>query len=75
MRRTFVQLGIGLALGLAGALSVGQLLQGFLVHTGPRDPLTLVAICLLLASVALAAASLPARRAARVDPVVALRYE
>jgi putative ABC transport system permease protein len=75
LRRTLVQLVAGVAIGLAGALSAGKLLQGFLVRTAPRDPLTLACICALLAIVALAAAFFPARRAARVDPVVALRYE
>jgi putative ABC transport system permease protein len=75
LRRTLVQLAVGVAIGLAGALSAGTLLQGFLVGTAPRDPLTLASICALLAIVALTAAFFPARRAARVDPVVALRYE
>jgi len=75
LRRMLVQIVIGIALGLAGAMSVGKLLQSYLVRTAPRDPWTLTLICLLLAFVALAAAFVPARRAARVDPVVALRYE
>jgi putative ABC transport system permease protein len=75
LRRTLIQLAIGLALGLGGALSVGRLIQGSLVKIGPRDPMTLTAICVLLVVVALLAALVPARRAARVDPVVALRYE
>jgi predicted permease len=75
LRRTIVQLAVGIALGLGGALSVGKLLQAYLVRTPPRDAVTLVSICVLLAAVALVAALVPARRAARVDPVVALRYE
>ena len=75
LRRTLAQLATGLTLGLGGALSVGRLLQGSLVDTSPRDPLTLFSICLLLVVVAMTAALIPARRAARVDPVVALRYE
>ena len=62
-------------LGLAGALATGQLLRRFLVNTPARDPLTLVAVALLLVVVALTACLLPARRAARIDPVLALRYE
>jgi hypothetical protein len=75
VRHTFVQLAIGLALGLGGALAVGRLLQGFLVRTAPRDPVTLTAVAALLVLVAVTASIVPARRAARVDPVVALRYE
>jgi hypothetical protein len=52
-----------------------KLVQGYLVRTPPRDPLTLACICLLLASVALIAALLPSCRAARVEPVVAFRCE
>ena len=67
--------GIGLAAGLGLALGAGQLLRSQLIGVGPRDPLTYLAIALLLALVALGASWLPARRAARVDPMVALRYE
>jgi putative ABC transport system permease protein len=75
VRRTIVQLSMGLLVGLAGALAGGQALQSFLVQTDPRDPLTLALVCLLLVVVALTACVLPARRSALVDPVTALRYE
>jgi putative ABC transport system permease protein len=75
VRRTIVQLSAGLAIGLGGALLTGRLLQTFLVQTDARDPITLVSVAALLILVSLAACIGPARRAARVDPVVALRYE
>jgi putative ABC transport system permease protein len=75
MKRTLAQLAIGLPVGIAGALATGQLLRRFLVNTPTHDPLTLVAVALLLAGIALVACLLPARRATRIDPVVALRYE
>jgi predicted permease len=67
--------GIGLAAGLALSLGAGELLRSQLVGVGPHDPLTYGVIALLLVVVALGAAWLPAQRAARVDPIVALRYE
>ena len=75
LRRGIVQLAIGLTLGLAGALGVGQLLQGMLVGTGSSDPVTLVGISVVLISVAMMACIWPARRATRLDPVKALRYQ
>jgi putative ABC transport system permease protein len=75
LRRTAVHLSIGLALGVCGALATGQLLQSLLVETDPRDPLTLAGVVALLAFVAVAASLVPSRRAARLDPAVALRAE
>jgi predicted permease len=75
LRRTIVQLAIGLPVGLAGAYGVGRLLEGFLVRTSPADPITLAAIALILVGVALVACLWPARRAARFDPMVALRAD
>jgi putative ABC transport system permease protein len=75
VRRGLVQLAIGLTIGLAGALGVGQLLQSLLVQTGTRDPITLVSIVLLLMVVSIGASFWPARRATRLDPVAALRNE
>jgi ABC-type antimicrobial peptide transport system permease subunit len=75
VRRVIVHLGIGLALGLAGAVGVGRLLQGVLVRTSSTDPATLGTIAVVLVGVALAASVWPARRATRLDPVTALRYE
>ena len=74
LERGPVQLAIGLPLGLAGALALGVVLQRMLV-VAPGDPLTFAGITILLTVVSLAACLLPARRATRVDPVVALRAE
>jgi predicted permease len=66
---------IGMAAGLAAAFGAGRLLRSQLLGVSPHDPLTFTMIALLLGVVALAASWLPARRASRVDPMVALRSE
>jgi putative ABC transport system permease protein len=75
MRRSLIQLAIGVPLGIAGAFGVGVLLKSLLVQTSSRDPLTIGVIALLMILVSLAACFWPARRATRLDPVSALRYE
>ena len=75
LRRGMIQLAVGLTLGLAAALGTGRLLQGMLVGTGPADLLTLVSISVVLVIVAVMACFWPARRATRLDPVKALRYQ
>jgi putative ABC transport system permease protein len=75
LRRGLIQLGIGVALGLAGAFGVGRVLRSMLVQTGPNDPLTLASITILLVAVGVAACLWPARQATRLNPVQALRYE
>ena len=60
---------------MVGALAVGQLLTAFLVDINPRDPTTLLAVSVVLVVIGLLACLIPARRAMRVDPLVALRCE
>ena len=66
---------VAIAIGLAGSLALTRLIAGLLYEVRPADPLTFLAIALLLAAVALLACYLPARRATRVDPALALRSE
>jgi putative ABC transport system permease protein len=75
IKRAALPVGVGIGAGLAGAWAVGRLLQRFLIQTSPTDPTVLVGIAVLLAAVSIAAAFFPARRATRLDPVAALRYE
>lgn len=65
----------GLAIGLGGSLALAGIIDRLLYDTGPRDPMTLAGVSLLLLAVAAVAALVPARRAARVEPVVTLRAE
>jgi putative ABC transport system permease protein len=66
---------IGLAIGVPSALVLTRLLTSLLFQITPADPLTFAGVAALLVAVALAACYIPARRATRVDPMVALRYE
>ena len=66
---------IGVAIGVGAALGLTRLVRGLLFGVGPNDPLTFVTVAILLTFVALIACYVPARRAARVDPLIALRYE
>jgi ABC-type antimicrobial peptide transport system permease subunit len=65
----------GSAIGIAGALLLSRLMSSQLYGVSPTDPITFVAVSVLLTLVALAACYFPARRAMQVDPVVALKYE
>jgi ABC-type antimicrobial peptide transport system permease subunit len=74
-RQSLLMVAAGLLVGLAGALAAGPLLAGALFQVSSRDPVTFTAVPLLLAAVAAVAVWVPARRATRVDPMVALREE
>jgi ABC-type lipoprotein release transport system permease subunit len=67
--------GLGVALGLAAALFVTRILQSQLYGTTPTDPATFAGVGIFLVTVALLATWIPARRAARIDPMETLRYE
>jgi putative ABC transport system permease protein len=75
LRRGLMQMGIGLTLGLAAAFGLSRVLRTLLVQVTPTDPLTFAVITVILTVVAIAACLIPARRASRVDPVVALRAD
>jgi putative ABC transport system permease protein len=66
---------VGIALGLAGALAAGRLMASLLYRVSPRDPAVLAATTAMLLTVALVACWLPARRAARLNPLDALRAD
>jgi len=66
---------IGLAIGLAGAFALTRYLSSLLYEVSPTDPITLIGVVLLLGAVAMIACYIPARRASRIDPMKAVRYE
>jgi putative ABC transport system permease protein len=75
LRQGMSLVGIGIILGLGGAWALTRLLRGMLYGVSPMDPLALAAGTLVLSLIALLACYLPARRAAKIDPMVALRCE
>ncbi len=66
---------VGAVLGVAGALLLTRLMASLLYGVTAHDPLTFTAVLILMALVSLAACYIPARRATRIDPLVALRHE
>jgi putative ABC transport system permease protein len=66
---------IGTVIGIGGALALARLIESLLYQIPPRDPATYVSVSVILGLVAIAASYVPAQRAAKVDPMVALRYE
>jgi len=73
--RAMLLVGAGIAAGAAGAFALSKYLKSLLFEVKPGDPWTYASIAIILATVALAASLVPARRATRVDPMIALRYE
>ena len=70
-----VSIAIGILLGVGGALLATRVIESFLFQTAPRDPLTLAAVAVTLATAGCLAALLPALRAAKVDPASCLRAD
>jgi ABC-type antimicrobial peptide transport system permease subunit len=75
LRDASVLLLAGIAIGSISALASASILKSMLYGIRPRDPLVMAVVCTVIASVGFVAAYIPARRAAGVDPMVALRYE
>ncbi len=75
LRETLVLILVGVAIGVPAAIGAGRLVSSQLFGLGAADPLTLVAATLILTVVAVLAGLLPARKASRVNPLIALRYE
>ena len=75
VRQSMIPIAVGVLVGVAGSFATGRLLQELLYQVRPGDPQVIATIVLLLIAVGLLASWLPARRAATIDPVIALRDE
>jgi putative ABC transport system permease protein len=75
VRETGKMVAVGLIVGLLASMGFSRLIASMLFRVTSHDPLTLVSVAVVLSTLALAACYIPARRAAKVDPMVALRYE
>ena len=75
LRQGILPLGIGLTIGLAASFAVNRVLKAELVQVSPSDPITLAAVSATLIVTGMLGCLIPARRAMRVDPVVALRHD
>jgi putative ABC transport system permease protein len=75
IRQAVLPLVPGLVVGVVASLAIQQLVASLVFDISPRDPLTIAAVCGLLTVIAIGAAFIPSRRATRISPVIALRYE
>jgi ABC-type antimicrobial peptide transport system permease subunit len=75
LRQSLALTGCGIVVGTVAALGLTRLMASLLFGVSPFDPITFVGVAIALAAVSVLSAWLPARRASRVDPVVALRFE
>ena len=73
LRRTLIMMAIGVGIGIAGALAVTQVMSGLLYEIQPDDATAFIGAALVLASLAIVASLVPAWRATRVDPLIALK--
>ncbi|UCF17429.1 MAG: ABC transporter permease, partial [Phycisphaerales bacterium] len=75
IKKGLILIVVGVVIGVGGALALTRVLRSFLYDVTPTDPMTFIAVAVLLTVVGLLACYIPARRAARIDPMTALRYE